>query len=91
MRTIHGHQSFGRNAEESLRSSTTLGSRIAEMGLDVSLRFKTIERGIDGADGYVTSNARFNFLAHSDAIGLIAETQKRQNDDVFKLSEVVAV
>ena len=61
------------------------------MRLDVTLRFQTIKRGVDGTYGYFTPGTPFDFLSHRDPISLIRETQKRQHDNMFEFTEVIAV
>src|SRR6266478_8431772 len=90
MCAIHSRHALSRNTEETFRSSATFRRRVAELGFDVSFRFQTIERGIDGADRYLTLNAIFDLLPDRDPIGSTTETQNRQDHHVLKFSEMVS-
>jgi hypothetical protein len=88
---IEGRHALGCNLEEAFRPSAALGGWIAKMGLHETFRLQAIEGGIDGADRHLTPDARFNLLPHGDPIGPIGKTQERQEDDVFKFTEVMAI
>ncbi len=60
------------------------------MGFDVALRFQAIKRGIDRPDRNLTASAHFDLLPHRDPIRSITKTQKRQDDNVFKFTEIIA-
>jgi hypothetical protein len=66
-------------------------ARVTQVGFDVTLRFQTVESGIDSADGYLTANPRFNFLSNSDPIGPIAKAQKRQDDNVLEFTKIISI
>ncbi len=89
MCAIHSRHALSRNTEETFRSSAPFRRRIAELGFDVSFRFQTIKRGIDGADRYVAVNATFNLLPDRYSIGPITKTHKRQDHDVLEFSEII--
>jgi hypothetical protein len=75
--------------EKTLRSSPALCGGIAQMRLDVTLGLQAIERGIDCAYRHLTASAGLDFLPDSNPVGPITKTQKRQNDDVFKFTEII--
>lgn len=78
-------------AEVALRAAAPLRGGIAEPGPNAAFSFETIERGIDGPDGHITSGPRFQFPADGDTIGLLPETQKRCQNYEFETSEAVVL
>jgi hypothetical protein len=87
---IDSGESFGGDAKEALGTAAALGSGIAEKRRDVALGLKTIKSGVNGADGNVAVDARFNFVANGDAVGFIAEAKKGEENDVLEFTEEVA-
>ena len=90
MSAIHSLHSFSRDAKVPFRSPSAFGSRVAEVRLNAAFRFQTIKRRIDRTYGDFSADAFFNLVPHRDPVGLITETQERQNDNVFEFAEVVA-
>src|SRR6266571_447254 len=90
MCAIHSRHALSRNTEETFRPSAPCRRGIAEFGFDVTFGFQTIERGIDGADRYLTLNAIFDLLPDRDPIGSITKTQKRQDHHVLKFPEIIS-
>jgi hypothetical protein len=91
VRAIHGRNALSSDMEEPFRLSSSFGRRIAQVRLDVAFPFQSIERGINGADGNLAARAYLDLLPYSDPIGTIRKTQKRQDDNVFKLAEKTAI
>ena len=90
MGTMNGGDSFGGDTEEALGTTAAFGGGIAEMRLDVALGLEAIERGVDGSDRDVTVDARFDFLANGDTVGVVTEAEKGKEHDVFEFAEEVA-
>ena len=86
MRTIYCCHSLGSDTEKAFRPSAPLRRRVTKVGLDVTLGFQTVERGIDGADRDFTPRACFDLLPHCDPVSVITKAQKSQDSDVFKFA-----
>ena len=91
MGAAHGRDSLCCDTEEALRAAAAFRGRIAAVGLDVTLCLKTIQRGVDGANGHLTIGAEFNLLPYGDSIGLISQAKERQDNDVLEFAEVIAI
>ena len=90
LRATHCRCPLGSDMEEAFAASATLWRGLAELGLNVTFRFQTIEGGVNCADRYFTLNARLNLLSHRDPICAITEMQKCENYDMFEFTEIVA-
>ncbi len=77
--------------EKTFRTPTAFRCRLTELGFDVTLRFQTVKRGIDGANGHFTPSPRFDLLPRRNPIGSISKTKKRQDYDVLEFSEIIAI
>lgn len=91
MCAIYSCHASRRDTEETFRPSAPFRRRIAEMGLDVTFRFQTVKRGIDRADGHFPPYPGFYLLPNRDPIGAIRKSKKRQDDNVFKFTEIIAI
>ena len=76
--------------EETLRSSATLRGRIAEVGLDESFRFQTIQGGVDSADRDFAFGAKLNLLPDGNSVRAIRKAHECKDYDVFEFAEVIA-
>jgi hypothetical protein len=75
--------------EETFRLSAPLGRRVTQARVHVAFCFKAAKGGIDSPDGDIATNAHFNFLSHGDSVGVITETQERENDNVLEFAEII--
>ncbi len=91
MSAIDGSGAMCGDAKKTLRASATLWSWITNYRLNIALGLESIECGVDGTDGDVALGASFDFLTDGDAVGLIAETQKSQDNDVFEFAKKIAL
>jgi len=72
--------------EKTFRTSAAFGRGLTELGFDVTLRLKAVERGIDGADGYLTLRARYDLPPDRYSVGLVVQTQNCEKHNVLEFA-----
>ena len=76
--------------EVALRPPAALRCRIAEGRRHVAFLLETIERPIQGADGQRAAGAGFDLEANGHTVGVVAQPQNGEEDDLLELTEVLA-
>ena len=71
-----------------LRATATLWSRVAHARRDQALCLEAIERGVQRTRGEGASRTIRQFRANCHAVCVVAESQNRQEDQLFELAEI---
>ena len=85
-----GSQAERLDLEVALRSSAALRRGIAERRRDVAFVLEPIERSVQRADRQRASRSPLDVEPDRHAVGLVAEAQDGQQDDLFELAEMLA-
>lgn len=91
MRPIENGQAAGSDLEESLGAASSFRCRLAQMRLDVPLRFQPVERCIDCSNRNFAPSSSLNLLADGYSVRFLTEPEERQENDVLKAAQVIAV
>jgi hypothetical protein len=77
-----------RHGDVALRATATLRSRVAHARRDQALCLEAIERGVQRTRGDGASRTIRQFGANRHAVCAVAESQNRQEDQLFELAEI---
>src|SRR5688572_4847463 len=77
-----------RHGDVALRATATLWSRVAHARRDQALCLEAIEGGVQRTRGDGASRTIRQFRANRHAVCVVAESQNRQEDQLFELAEI---
>ena len=77
----------GGQREVALGATAALRRRIAEPRAHEALVFETFEGGIDGARRRITASATDDFVPDWHSVGVVAQPQHGEHDDLFELTK----
>src|SRR5688572_25069021 len=83
----NGPAAGGEQGEVLSPAAAALRRRIADARSDEAFRFEPIESDIDGADRELSPGTCLDFAPDGRAIGICAEPDEREQDDLFKLAD----
>jgi peroxiredoxin Q/BCP len=89
LHSVDCRHSFRSDSKKTLRTPASFRRGVALARFDVALFLKAVKSGIDGADRYLTIGSEFDLPPNGDSVGSIVQTQQRQNNNVFKFTEVI--
>src|SRR5262249_50047636 len=72
-------------------ASTPFRAGISAPRCDVSLSLQPSERSVERADRHPAPGPFFNLPADRHSVGVVAQTQNRQENDPFEFTKVIAM
>jgi hypothetical protein len=79
------HSSRG-HRDVPFRAAASLRGGIAHSGREEAFGFETFQGGVEGARRNSASRAFHELGANGDAVGVVAQPQNRQKNELFKLA-----
>src|SRR5215470_13176927 len=67
---------------------SAFGRRIAVVGSDIAFALQTLQRAVQRANRQQSSRAALDLTADRHTIAVVSQTQYREQDDLFELTEV---
>ena len=68
-------------------TNETLCGRLADVRCDESFVLEPRECFVDGAEGQIASGASLDFVVDGNAVGVLADAQNCEEDDLFEFTE----
>ena len=87
-RTVERFSACSGHRDVAFRATATLWSRVAHARCDQALRLEAIEPGVKRTRGDGASRPGRQFRANRHAVCIVAESQDRQEDQLFELTEI---
>ena len=87
LRAGEGVAAFAGDGDEALGAAAALGRGAAVAEGDQALVLHAVQRGVERAGGGVAAGAGGDLGEDGDAVGLVAETQDGEEDDLLEFAE----
>lgn len=81
-----GAAGFG-EGEEAFGATSSLRGGVAEFGADNAFLLHAVEGGVEGSRSGFATGAEGDLGADGNPVGVVAETQDGEEDDLFELAE----
>lgn len=77
--------------EVSFGSASSFGSGLAQAGRDQALEFEPVQRCVDATYCNISTAPERQFPGEGNAVGVVAETNEREEEHHFELAEIVVL